>query len=308
MKSFPGLLIFPLVLIFMPSCNSGHKETEQETSGPKITVQTASVTEGDINAVISLNGRVVYLKKNAVISSIPGYVKKVYVQYGDLVNKNQLLFDIQTKENKAMEKSGLVTQFSSDKSGIISIFAPSDGIIGELNINAPGVYVVEGTQLCSITENQDMMVQVNVPFEYNQLIRIGQDCKIVLLDNTILDGTISKVIPLVNEASQTQNVLIGIRDNRHLPENLNVIVQFVRSSHSKVMLIPKEALLTNEVQQDFWVMKIIRDSIAVKIHVRKGFENDNRVEVFSPNLSVNDEVITEGAYGLPDSTIVKVLR
>ena len=308
MKSFFGLFV-PLALVFLFSCNSGgNKETTQNAGSPKVTVLTTHVTDGDINSIISLNGRVVYLKKNAVISSIPGYVKKVYVQYGDVVHKNELLFDIQTKENKAMEKSGLDAQLSYEKSGIISITAPSDGIIGELNINASGAYVVEGAPLCSIIENQDMKVQVNVPFEYNQGIRIDQECKILLPDNTILDGNISKVIPLVNEASQTQNVLIGIRDNRQLPENLNVIVQFVRSSHSKVMLIPKEALLTNEVQQVFWVMKVIRDSIAVKVTVKKGFENNNMVEVFSPDLSVDDEVITDGAYALPDSTIIKVVK
>ena len=74
------------------------------------------------------------------------------------------------------------------------------------------------------------------------------------------------------------------------------------------MLIPKAALLSNEIQQDFWVMKIMNDSIALKVPVTKGYENKNMVEVLSPDLSLKDLIIIDGAYGLPDSTIVKVVK
>ena len=64
--------------------------------------------------------------------------------------------------------------------------------------------------------------------------------------------------------------------------------------------------MTNETQSEFWVMKIINDTLAVKIPVIKGFENDSVSEISSPLLNKNDLVISEGAYGLPDSTVVKI--
>jgi len=299
-----------LALSLLVSCKSKPTETSADIADPKVTVKTTPVLHGSIDDIIRLNGKTVFLKKNAVFSSIPGYVKRVNAQYGDVVKKNDLLFEIQTKENKAMEISDLDPQLSGAKSGsgIIGILAPSDGILSELNINSPGVYVVEGTQLCTVTENQDMMVQVNVPFEYNQMIASNKTCKVILPDSTFLDGNIVKIMPLINETSQTQNVLIKVRSNRQLPENLNVTVQFIKSIHSKAMLIPKEALLTNEVQNKFWVMKILHDSIAVKVPVTKGFANYQMVEIISSDVSVNDPVIIEGAYGLPDSTIVKIVK
>lgn len=308
MKPIKRSYFLPLLLILMFSCKSKPAETVSDALDAKVSVKTTTVINGSIDDILNLNGKTVFLKKNGVVASIPGYIKKVYVQYGDLVRKNNLLFDIQTKENKALEKSGIDPQLSSPSSGVISILAPSNGIIGELNINSAGVYVVEGTQLCTVTENQDLMVQVNVPYEYNKMIRINQGCKIILPDGTQLDGNISKLMPLINEVSQTQNVLIRMRGNRPLPENLNVIVQFVRSSHSKAMLIPKEALLSNEIQQDFWVMKIWHDSIALKVPVTRGYENNRMVEVLSPDLSLKDFIIVEGAYGLSDSTIVKIAK
>jgi len=308
MKSVINLLIIVLSLSVFVSCKSKPTEIAPDTGDPKVTVKTTSVLNGNIDDLIRLNGKTVFLKKNAVISSIPGYLKKVYVQYGDVVHKNNLLFEIQTRENKALENSGLDPALSSSKSGIIRILAPSDGIISELNINSSGMYVAEGSQLCTILENNDMVVQVNVPYEDNQWIKINKVCKIVLPDSSLLDGNVYKIMPMINEISQTQNVLIKVRNKRPIPENLNVIVQFIKLSHSKALLIPKEALLTNEVQQEFWVMKILHDSIAIKVPVKKGFENNRMVEVLSPDLSISDPVIIEGAYGLPDSTIVKVVK
>jgi hypothetical protein len=54
-------------------------------------------------------------------------------------------------------------------------------------------------------------------------------------------------------------------------------------------------------------MKIVHDSLAVKIPVEKGIEDDSLVEIISPDLKTGDLLITEGAFGLPDSSIVKLI-
>ena len=308
MKSATHFIVIAFLLGFLVSCKSETTDTTANTVDPKVSVKTTNVRYDQIDDIISLNGKTVFLKKNAVISSITGYLKKVNVKYGDVVHKNDLLFEIQTKENRALENSGLDQELASSKNGIVRILAPSDGIISDLNTNSSGMFVAEGGQLCTIVANREMMVIVNVPYQYNKWIKINKACKIVLPDSTFLDGNIVKIMPVINSISQTQDVLINVRGNRQLPENLNVIVQFIRSSHSKAMLIPKEALLTNEAQQAFWVMKILHDSIAINIPVKKGFENNRMVEILSSNISVNDTLISEGAYGLPDSTIVKVVK
>ena len=308
MKSAVHFILITFLLRFFVSCKSKTIDTTINTDVPKVAVKTTTVIYGEIDDIVSLNGKTVFLKKDAVISSITGYVKKVNVQYGDEVHKNDLLFEIQTKENRALENSGLVQELASLKSGIVSILAPSDGIISDLNANSTGMFVAEGAQLCTIVANKEITVLVNVPYQYNKWIKINKACKIILPDSTFLDGNIVKIMPLINAVTQTQDVLIKVRDNRQVPENLNVIVQFVRSNHSNAMLIPKEALLTNEAQQAFWVMKILHDSLAINVPVKKGFENNRMVEIFSPDISVNDTLISEGAYGLPDSTIVKVVK
>ena len=74
------------------------------------------------------------------------------------------------------------------------------------------------------------------------------------------------------------------------------------------MLVSKSSLMTDETQSEFWVMKINAGDTAVKIPVTKGIENDSIAEIISSGLKVNDLIISEGAYGLPDSTIVSIVK
>lgn len=302
MKQTAILIITISTLLALTSCNE-QVATKNERM-PLVSVKTTLVQQGEIEDNIILNGKTIYLKKNPVVSPIAGYVVNAQVKYGDEVKRDDVLFEVQTKEGKALENSNI----SGSNIGIVKVLAPSNGFINELNINETGGYVVEGSLLCSIVENKDLVIQVNVPFEYNSLIKTGTMCTLFLADDSKFSGSVFRLLPVINEVNQTQNVLIKPNTTRQLPENLNLRVQFINTKHSNSFLLPKEAVMTNETQSEFWVMKIMNDSIAIKVPVVKGIQNDSVVEILSPDLNKNDMVIREGAYGLPDSTVVKIVK
>ena len=302
MKNVTILLFTAFALLVVYSCKRQGSAQNEQT--PLVNVKTVQVQIGEIENNVSFNGKTIYLIKNLIVSPIAGYIVKMNVKFGDLVKKDDILFEIQTKENKALEDNSKY----NGKFGIIKVSASSSGTISELNISQTGGYVLEGGSLCSIVENRDLMVQINVPFEYNSKITNGTRCKILLADNTSFDGVIYRILPTINESSQTQNVLIKPNTNRQLPENLNLNEQFINTRHLNTCLVPIEALMTNETQSEFWVMKIINSNLAVKVPIKKGIENENIVEVLSPNLNKGDFIICEGAYGLEDSTLVKIVK
>lgn len=298
-KHFKTLLF--TILGFLVSCSNTTEPANQDPL-PHATVEVSPVITGDIQDYLVLNGKTIYLKKNSIVSPISGYVQKLNVEFGDHVQKNDVLFVIETKERKALENMGIL----EDNAGIINILSPSSGIVNELNINETGGYIVEGTPLGTIVENKYLMVQVNVPFENNKLINTGTRCKISLTDNTQFDGVVYQILPIIDEISQTQKVFIKPVNSIQLPENLNLSVRFINTKNSHSILVPKEAVMTNETQDIFWVMKLTADSLAIKLTVEKGIESGGMVEIISGNLFQNDLVISRGAYGLPDSTLVSV--
>ena len=296
------LIIFFTLCMFQMLFSCKTKNTSVEEQVPVVSVKTTVVKKGDIESRVSLNGKTIYLKKNIIVSPIPGYVIKMNIRYGEVVQKNDVLFEIQTKESKALENTNAL----KENIGIIKVLAPAGGMINELVINETGGFVVEGGPMCSIVETGDFVIQMNVPFQYNALVRKNMKCKIILPDNTSLEGYVYKILPVINVATQTQDVLIKPYSNRPLPENLNLLVQFINEKHTESLLVAKGAVMTNEIQSEFWVMKIINNNLAIKIPVIKGIENDSIIEISSPVLNLNDLLISDGAFGLADSTIVKI--
>ncbi|MDM8160077.1 HlyD family efflux transporter periplasmic adaptor subunit [Labilibaculum sp. K2S] len=292
------ILIYLLIVsnIFLFSCKQ--KSSTTKTQNPIISVKTTAISKGDIENYICLNGRVVYLKKNKITAPFSGYITRVEAEYGDLVKKNDLLFEIQTKESKALNTA----------LGKVEISAPLDGVISELNTNETGTFVPEGDLLAVIAENSQAIIQLNVPYQYNDILKSVASYKVMIGDDKSFYAGLFKIIPTVNEISQTQVVLLKPIGKVQLPENLNVRVKFIIDKKNNTLLVSKNAILANEKQTSYWLMKIMKDSLAVKVPITKGIENDSVAEILSENINVDDVIICEGAYALPDSSIVRITK
>ena len=55
-------------------------------------------------------------------------------------------------------------------------------------------------------------------------------------------------------------------------------------------------------------MKLINDTTAVKNNIVKGIENDSVVQVLNSDLKPNDRIVLSGAYGLPDTSKVEIVK
>jgi hypothetical protein len=298
MKKF---LILGLICFSLYSCKTGGSK-EEEQQDTVVSVKAERLVQGNIPTELSFNGSTVYLKKSPVVSPISGYITKVNARYGDEVRRNDVLFEIQTRESQALEGDSSIRNF-----GIIRVTAVSEGFIDDITVNATGVFVSEGGSLCNIVNSRDLMIRVNVPFEYNSIMKRGKKCSIYLSDNSFISGSVTGILPVMDQENQTQTILIRPDTGRQLPENMNVIIKFAgESPRDKAFLVSKSALMTNETQSEFWIMKIDSGNIAVKVPVLKSLANDSIAEIMSSRLRLNDLVISEGAYGLPDSTVVKI--
>jgi hypothetical protein len=289
-----------VALFFVLSCKQ--KETTHDFV-PLPSVSVIHPIRGDIQEQKQINGQVVYLNKNTITAPISGYVTSVTTTMGDWVNKSDLLFKIQTKENKALQKSKVSIP---NQPGIVSVFAGTSGYISSLDITGSGVFISEGNAMATIVKNTDLVIQVNAPYEYSKLLINNKIIEIELADKEVLSATFYKSIPIVDPISQTQQIFFKLNKHHTLPENLNVMVTFLRKEKKNGLMLPKDAILTNETQDEFWVMKMTNDSLAVKVPIEKGLEDNGRIEILKPTLQLTDKIIQKGAYGLADSTKVKL--
>ncbi len=304
MKNHFAALFMMLACVSIGACSGSKQSDTQNDVPPKVSVQIVYPAQGNIASYVTVNGKTIYLKKNVITAPFSGYVTAVAIHLGDRVQRNEPLFTLETKEAQALASSPGMT----GNGGKVKVLSPLTGFISDLPIAAAGAYVIEGTTLGSVAENKQATIQVNVPFEYHALLKQNETCLVKLPDATSIKGAIIRILPTVDPLSQTQTVFIQPLTNRSLPENLNVTVQFINTQHIHTLLLPKTAILTNETQDHFWVMKVVHDTLAIEVPIVKGIENDSVIEILNSTLLPSDPVINIGAYGLADSTAVKIIH
>ena len=108
--------------------------------------------------------------------------------------------------------------------------------------------------------------------------------------------------------SQTVRYIVKPSATSHLPGNLIASINLVKSTSEKAIVVPKQAVLGNETQTEFWVMKLINDSTAIKTTITKGYENNEEVQLTDPVFSTSDRIVLTGNYGLPDTARITIMK
>lgn len=308
-KSSCNNLIFFLILsaaVILPCCkNSGSKIVEEKIEA-RTPVTIVSVSDKTISEKIDLSAVSVFMNKNIVRSATTGTIEDISVTPGDFIDRNQLLFTIKTREAMAVQdtQSG---DSSLNFKGIIKIFSPKEGIISSIS-HQNGDFVQEGDELAVIAEQNSLVFILEVPFEFKSLIEKRSTCSLKLPDNSVITGIIKGKLPEMNVQAQTISYLVKPVTSSRLPQNLIAVASIIKNSKENAAVLPKPAVLGNEALTEFWVMKLVNDSIAVKVIVKKGIETNNEVEIADPLFLPSDRVILTGNYGLPDTASIIIMK
>ena len=293
----------PFSLVFyLISCQTPI-ETEV-TAEPKTPVEVVHIKTGEITDDLPLMGNTVYLKRNSVTAPIPSFITKVNVKLGDKVYKGQLLYVLESKESRALGNALNAMDSSFSKMGIVRVKATASGIISTFDQQQEGAYVLEGTQLCTIAESNDLVFQINVPYEYIYYTKIGSTCTILLPNDERFTAKFTRALTTMNATNQTQTFLVKATKNMTLPENMIVEAIIHKSGKEPKQLLPKTCVLSDAMMREFWVMQLINDSTAIKTAVEIGNKNTAEIEILKPKFEPEDRIISIGNYGLADTALV----
>lgn len=270
-------------------------------------VTVTTISDTTLSDYAELNATSAYLQSNFIKASAAGYLQSVQVKLGQSVRAGQQAFVLQTKEAHALGNTINDLNPSFHFSGLIRIRAAAGGYIQELN-HQPGDYVQDGEQLAVLSDAKSFGFVLNLPYELRRYVSTGQALQLDLPDGTHLNGTVSSIMPQVDSVSQTQSVLIKVPAGTGVPQNLIAKVQIVKGQKRNVPSLPKAAILTDDAQANFWVMKMIDSVRAVKVPVIKGMETADRVEIVRPQFAPGDKILLTGNYGLPDTARVKIVK
>jgi len=301
-------LLFMPVLLYTCKQKAAEGDNADDAAANVITPVTVTHPEkGNMTETVQINASSAFLLKTYVKANANGYLQVVNVHPGEFVNKGQVLFVIKTKEAEALGNTINSLDTSLHFEGTLTIKAPGSGYITQLTYTT-GNYVQDGEQLAEITDNNSFVFVLNLPYELKPYLENNQELTLHLPDSTALTGYLQSSLPAVDSVSQTQRYIIKVNSSKLIPANLVARIDLVKSQKINTVSLPKAAVLSDEVQSEFWVMKMINDSTAVKVPVTKGLETKNNVEITSPPLSPADNILLTGNYGLADTAKVKIVK
>lgn len=296
-----GVMTASLVLLSLGCKRSGDSGDEADSEMRVRTPATAvTINVGSLQKDAWVNATSTYLNSSVINSTITGYVTRSGLYPGEYVHAGQVLFTLQTKE-----ASILADQLpdSLKFNGKIKIKAPLDGFINQLN-HQQGDYVQDGEQLCTISSSSSFAFIMQVPVDLVNKINLHQQVVLQLPDHTTVNGNIISGMPSMDSLSQTEAYLVRVASSRHLPQNMIAKVKIISQAAQDAQIVPKEAVLSDEAENGFWVMKMINDSMAVRVNIKKGIEDGGHVQILSPQFPPGTRLLNSGNYGLPDTAFV----
>lgn len=302
-----NLLLFLLsgALILLLSCHHAAQKSE-EPIVVKTPVTVVPVEFKSVTSAVGLSAVATYMNKSIIRATTTGNIDKILINPGEFVAADQLLFTIRTREAMALNKT-VQEDTSLNFRGLIKITSHKEGVINSISYQK-GDFVQEGDELAIVSEQNSLVFILDIPFELERYIEKNRNCNIILPDKRQIKGTITGKLPEMDIQSQTIRYVVKPATADRFPGNLIASINLVKSINERALVLPKQAVLGNETQTEFWVMKLLDDSTAIKIIVSKGFENNEEVEITDPVFLPSDRVILTGNYGLSDTARVTIIK
>lgn len=297
------VLFCTAIITTFGSCNKTVAPETTEIASVPVTV--TGIDTSAVESFIDLNATTSYLIKNTIKANTTGYLETVNAVSNDPVKKNQLLFSLKTREAKVLGNTINKLDPNLHFGGAVNLRATCDGFVTAVNVQK-GDYVQEGDALAVINDAASFSIVLSLPYELKKYVNINQILDVYLPDGSSIKTKVDKYMPTVDPASQTQNVILKSLSQNSIPENLIVKVRINKTASQKTISLPKEAVLSDETQTDFWIMKVQGKDLAVKVPVKKGIESSNRIEILSPKLTKADKILLTGNYGVGDTIKIKI--
>ncbi len=324
---------------------SSSAEQTNEAEEVAVPVEVSEVTIGDISAVYSNTTSLQAEQEAVVVAKTSELISDIFVEEGDVVEKGQVLAQLQTAQqalelkqaevnlrrlkaevarNKQIFEKNMISSdvfeklkydYESQKAAFdlkklqleyATIVAPIDGVISERMIKV-GNMVKLNDPLFRITDFDPLHAIIHVPEQ--ELVKLSKGMPaIVGVDarkDKVYQGSILRISPIVDSSSGTFKVTVEVNDPNR---------QLKPGMFGRVGIVyanHSDTLLMDKnaliAEEQVPSVYVISENKAIKTPIETGFENSQHIEVLS-GLSAGDRVVVAGQNSLKQDSLVDILN
>jgi membrane fusion protein (multidrug efflux system) len=192
------------------------------------------------------------------------------------------------------------------------VTAPIAGTIVKV-LARPGQAVDMTSTLAELIDPQRLIIESRVPNAEASKLELGQKAEIETgagktgsnTETPQTAGELTFIDPMVTPENDTVLVRSSVPNDAGLRPGQYVKVRFVYMEKSNCLVVPEESLVTTVEGQT--VIAIVKNGEAVQRAVEPGLREKGLVEIRGEGIAEGMQVVTEGAYGLPPETKVRII-
>ncbi len=184
------------------------------------------------------------------------------------------------------------------------VVSPIAGVIAQRFLNV-GDMTDQSKPIVHVVNLSRVIVDANMPADSPADPKVGQMAEVttVALPGIKYGGKITAISPIVDTARNTVSIqLLCSNEHDRLKEGQQVAVSIATVS-TKAVLVPQTALVPGADDPSEHFIYIVRGGKLKLTKVQVGDSQDGKIPV-TEGLSQGDEVVTSGAYGVPDGAIL----
>jgi membrane fusion protein (multidrug efflux system) len=162
------------------------------------------------------------------------------------------------------------------------------------------------TILAEMVDLDRLVVSAGVPSAEMAPLQVGQVAEVLVEKSTTpVIGSLAYVSPEVDPKTGTALVRAALPARSSLRLGEFVTLRIVTEERKDCLAVPAEAVVKNAAGAS--VIALVQGGKAVQKPVKTGLRDRGLVEVEAEGLQADAPVVTEGAYGLPEETKIRVL-
>ena len=292
------LIIFLIILGsfgIIRSVRSNNSRGRGEARIP--TVRAVRVIKSEVKDRMSCVGNITGQEMVTLMSKIPGKIDSFLVREGDKVKKGDVLVLIDRDiEGMKYEKA--------------SIKSPIDGMVIKKFLDEgsqvePSISPMMRVPVIMVANIDRVKVLVNISEKYLGRLKESAEAevKVDAYPDEVFLGKITRIAPLVDLATRTSEVEVKVPNkNYRLKPGMFARVNLILEKKENALIVPIKAVLSENSRKFVF---IVNSSTAHKKKVETGIYQKDFVEIIE-GLSVGEDVIIEGNYGLKDGANVLI--
>ncbi|PYJ30913.1 MAG: hypothetical protein DME90_01190 [Verrucomicrobia bacterium] len=210
-------------------------------------------------------------------------------------------------------------------SELLKITAPLSGSVVYLNVRPGEVTDPESpTPLVELVDLSRLIVAADVPSSQISILKLGQKVEIIPQQispqdmfsqiepnksnatRLVLTGKVALIEDRVDRKTDMVPVDVSVPPEAGLRPGQFVCARIITEERRDCLTVPSRSVVKNEKGE--WVISLVSGKWAVQQPVKVGVREGDRVQIHSLLLKPGDEVVTTGAYGLPERTKIRILN